>query len=184
MKRIGLWLLIGGPVLCIGGILALCFIWKYDPVPNKNEVEEMVGAGNLVEFGEVEGSYLLTPRNYGFYNDKNIYIVEQYLYRGGEYGNQYVLIGKGTELTDGDERAINQVKSKFTKHGHYENSRVLSKHRMNVYKDKEKVREGWLFKVTFDYEDDHFLSFVLSEQVEEDSFNFFLLSESIKSFGR
>ncbi|WP_407270413.1 hypothetical protein [Radiobacillus sp. PE A8.2] len=176
MKKIGLWLLIGGPALCIVGVLAVWLIWKYEPVPNKSEVEEMVGAGNLVEFGEVEGSYLFTPRNYGYYNDENIYIVEQYLDKGEEYGNQYVLIGEGIELMASDEQAVNQVKSKYSEQilqSHHENLQVLSKHQMSVYKDNEKVREAWLFKVTFDYDGAHFLSFVLPAQVEEDKFNFF-----------
>ena len=47
------------------GYLVILFIITYEPIPNKGDVEEMVGERDLVEFGEVEGAFLLTPRNYG-----------------------------------------------------------------------------------------------------------------------
>ncbi|AQQ53327.1 hypothetical protein [Planococcus lenghuensis] len=145
MKRKWLLLLIAAPVLFVAGIVAFgWFMWVYEPVPNENEVEEMVGADDLTKFGEVEGSYLLTPRNYGYYDDEGIYIVKQYLDKGGEYGDQYVYIGEGMRLTDSDERAISQVEAKYAERllqNHYENLHVISKHKMHVYRDDEKVEE-------------------------------------------
>ncbi|WP_238937867.1 hypothetical protein AWH56_26730 [Anaerobacillus isosaccharinicus] len=57
--------------LIIIGFLTFIFMMKYEPTPRKGEVEEMVNANDLVEFGYVEGSYLYTPRNYGYYNDNS-----------------------------------------------------------------------------------------------------------------
>lgn len=152
------------------GFLIFLFMFYYEPTPNKGDVEKMVSERNLLEFGEVEGSYLLTPRNYGFYNDGRIYIVEQYLDKGGDYDNQYVVIEEGIELTGDDEQAINQIKNKFILQ---EDFQIISKYQMTVYKNNEITEEYWLFKITYKYDGEYFLSFLLPEYVDEDSFNFF-----------
>lgn len=160
--------------LMISGYLIFLFMFYYEPIPNRNDVEELVGERNLVEFGKVEGSHLLTPRNYGFYNDESIYIVEQYLDKGGDYGNQYVVIKEGEHLTDEDEQALVQVNAKEAVHtGYLDDFQVRSKHRMIVYKNNKKIEENWIFKVTYKYDGDYFLSFLLPEDTDEDRFNFF-----------
>lgn len=156
------------------GFLIFLFMFNYEPTPSKNNVEEMVSAKDLTEFGEVEGSYLLTPRNYGFYNKDSIYIVEQYLEKGKEYGEQYVIIEEGLELTDDDGQYINQIQAKDELRNDYIGDlEVISKHRMTVYKNNEKVEENWLFKITYKYDEDYFLTFLLPENIEEGRFNFF-----------
>ncbi|TAA71719.1 hypothetical protein [Planococcus salinarum] len=156
------------------GWLAMLFMISYEPTPNKGEVEELVGERDLAEFGEVEGAFLLTPRNYGYYDSENIYVVEQYLDKGGDYGNQYAVIEKGTALTESDEPAIGELAAKETFQNEYvEDFQVLSKHRVTVYKNEEKTEEHWFFKVTYKYDGDYFLTFVLPEPAIENRFNFF-----------
>lgn len=154
--------------------LVLLFIVSYEPTPNQSDVEEMVHERDLVEFGEVEGSFLLTPRNYGYYDSENIYVVEQYLDKGGGYSNQYAVIEKGTALTDADEPAIEELTATETFQNEYvDDFQVLSKHRVTVYKNEEKTEEHWFFKVSYKYDGDYFLTFVLPETNIENRFNFF-----------
>lgn len=156
------------------GYLIMMFMFNYEPTPDKKDVEEMVKARDLVEFGEVEGSYLLTPRNYGFYNGDSIYIVEQYLDKGDEYGNQYVVIEEGVELKAEDDPAIEKIKARERfQDGYTDELQVLSKHRMTVYKDNEEIESTWLYKITCKYEGSYFLTFLLPEKTGEDRFNFF-----------
>ncbi|ANU09502.1 hypothetical protein A1A1_11987 [Planococcus antarcticus DSM 14505] len=160
--------------LLIMGYFIILFMFYYEPTPSKHNVEEMVSAKDLTDFGEVEGSYLRTPKNYGFYNKDSIYIVEQYLEKGEEYDKQYVIIEEGLELTDDDSQAINQILAKDELQTDYlSNLKVISKHRMTVYKNNEKVEESWLFKITYKYDEDYFLTFLLPENIEEGKFNFF-----------
>ncbi|WP_033542053.1 hypothetical protein [Planococcus sp. CAU13] len=161
-------------LVIIAGFLIIRFIIMYEPTPNKADVEEMVKVRDLLEFGEVEGAYLLTPRNYGFYNGGSIYIVEQYLDKGGDYGDQYVVIEEGDELTADDEPSINQIKAKEEFQNEYINDiQILSKHRMTVHKGAEEVESAWLFKITYKYDGSHFLTFLLPEKTGEGRFNFF-----------
>ncbi|AQU79533.1 hypothetical protein AJGP001_09800 [Planococcus faecalis] len=156
------------------GYLIFLFMFYYEPTPSKDNVEEMVSAKDLAEFGEVEGSYLLTPRNYGFYNKDSIYIVEQYLEKSEEYDQQYVLIEEGLELTEDDKQTINQLHAKDElQAGYVDDLKVISKHRMSVYKNNEKVEENWLFKITYKNDEDYFLTFIHSENIKEGKFNFF-----------
>lgn len=157
------------------GWLAMLFLISYEPTPNKGEVEEMVGERDLVEFGEVEGSFLLTPRNFGYYNERNIFIVEQYFDKGGEYGHQYVVIESGVKITEEDELANIRIGAEEEFLDAYTTDlRLLSKHRMSVFKNDEMVIEDWLFKVTYKYGEDHYLTFYLPEAAGEDRFNFFI----------
>jgi|GEM_PF-4409965 len=156
------------------GYLLFLFVFYYEPTPSKINVEEMVSAKDLKKFGEVEGSYLQTPRNYGFYNKDSIYIVEQYLEKGKEYADQYVIIEEGLELMDDDGQAINQIQAKDELQVDYVGDlEIISKHRMTVYKNNEKVEENWLFKITYKYDEEYFLTFILPENIEEGKFNFF-----------
>lgn len=158
----------------IAGFLIIRFMYMYEPTPNKGDVEDLVKARDLVEFGEVEGSFLLTPRNYGFYNDERIYIVEQYLDKGEDYGNQYVVIEEGAEMTAEDEPAIEQIKAREGFNDGYTNElQVLSKHRMAVHRDNEEIESTWLYKITYKYEGSYFLTFLLPEKTGGDRFNFF-----------
>lgn len=174
MKRRFLIVLASLVALFAIGYLIMLFMFTYEPTPDKSEVEEMVNERDLVEFGEVEGSFLLTPRNYGYYDEESIYIVEQYLDKGKEYGNQYVVIERGVELTGEDEQAINQIRAREAfQDSSSHDLQVISKHRMTVYKNNEKTEENWLFKITYKYDGQYLLTFMLPETVEEDRFNFF-----------
>jgi len=42
---------------------------KYEPTPSKHTVEKMVQVNNLQEFADVEGSYLNTTKNFGYFNE-------------------------------------------------------------------------------------------------------------------
>ncbi|MFD1030163.1 hypothetical protein [Metaplanococcus flavidus] len=155
------------------GYLLMLFMFYYEPTPDKSDVEAMVNERDLQEFGEVEGSYLLTPRNYGYYNDHSIYIVEQYLDKGKEYGDQYVVIERGSELTEEDEPAIEKIQAREVfQSDHRYDLQVISKHRMTVYKNGDKVEEDWLFKITCQYDGSYYLTFILPEKIEESRFNF------------
>ncbi|MBB5180421.1 hypothetical protein HNQ44_001849 [Planomicrobium koreense] len=172
-KRLWLFLAMLIGLIAIG-ILLVLFMFYYEPAPDRNDVEEMVSASNLEEFGEVEGSYLLTPRNYGFYNDDSIYIVEQYLHEGGDYGNRYVVIKEGIAVTNDDEPAVDQIYAKGeVQDGYLDDFQIRSKHQMIVYTDNEKIEEKWIFKVTYKYDGVYFLSFLLPEETEENRFNLF-----------
>lgn len=174
MRKRFLMVLTGLAALFGIGWLVLLFLISYEPTPNKGEVEEMVGERDLVEFGEVEGSFLLTPRNYGYYNELNIFIVEQYLDKGREYGGQYVVIGEGADLTGEDEEAISQIKAERALQEDYVGDlQIISKHRMTVYKDDEKIEENWLYKITYLYEGQPYLTFMLPVNEGENRFNFF-----------
>ncbi|RLQ91296.1 hypothetical protein [Planomicrobium sp. Y74] len=174
MRKRFLMVLAGLAAVVVVGYLAMLFIVIYEPTPNQGDVEEMVHERDLVEFGEVEGAFLLTPRNYGYYDSENIYVVEQYLDKGGDYGNQYAVIEKSTALTDADEPAIGELTAKETFQNDYvEDFQVLSKHRVTVYKNEEKTAEHWFFKVIYKYDGDYFLTFVLPERATENRFNFF-----------
>lgn len=169
-----LMVLAGLVALFIVGYLVMLFMFTYEPTPDKRDVATMVSDRDLVEFGEVEGAFLLTPRNYGYFNDYRIFIVEQYLDKGGDYGDRYVVIDKGLELTEEDEEAINQIRAQEGfRDGYPEELQVLSKHRMRVYKDDEQVIEDWLYKITYKNDGDSFLTFMLPENDGQDRFNFF-----------
>ncbi|RAZ77672.1 hypothetical protein [Planococcus halotolerans] len=174
MKKRFLMVLAGLAAVFVIGYLAMLFIVSYEPTPDQSDVEEMVHERGLVDFGEVEGAFLLTPRNYGYYDSENIYVVEQYLDKGGDYSNQYAVIEKGTALTDADEPAIEELTAKETFQNDYvDDFQVLSKHRVTVYKNEEKTEEHWFFKVSYKYDGDYSLSFVLPETNIENRFNFF-----------
>lgn len=156
------------------GFLIIRFMYMHEPTPNKADVEEMVKERDLTEFGRVEGSFLQTPKNYGFYNGDSIYIVEQYLDKGDEYGNQYVVIEEGEELTAEDDSAINQIKTREGfDDGYTDEFEVLSKHWMTVYKDNAEIETAWLYKIIYKYDGSYFLTFLLPEESDEDRFNFF-----------
>ncbi|WP_422122302.1 hypothetical protein DHX103_10860 [Planococcus sp. X10-3] len=170
-----LFIVLASLAVLIGiGYLIMVFMFYYDPTPNKSDVENMVNERDLADFGEVEGAFLLTPRNYGYYNDDRIYLVEQYFDKGREYGDQYVVIDGGVEITGEDEQAIIRIQAEEEFLDAYtDDLQLISKHRMRVYKNDEKVMEDWLFKITYKYGEDYFLTFFLPETVGEDRFNFF-----------
>lgn len=157
-------------VLIITGFLTFIFMLKYEPAPSIGEVEEMVNANDLVEFGDVEVSYLYTPRNYGYYNENNIYIVEKSFGEGEQFDDQYVVIKKGEVITDNPKLLLEQIKSKYTLSDGLKDVQVISKHKIQAYKNKEKVKEEWFYKVTYAYDNDNFLS---PAQDVNDRFNFF-----------
>lgn len=161
-------------LVVIAGFLTLRFMYIYEPTPNKGDVEEMVKARDLEEFGKVEGSFLYTPKNYSFYNDTSIYIVEQNLDKGQNYEDQFVVIEKGVALTDEDCPAISQIEAREGfNDGYTEELQVLSKHQMTVYRDSEEIESAWLYKITFHSNDEYYLTFLLPEEKGEDRFNFF-----------
>lgn len=174
MRKRFLMVLAGLAAVIVVGWLAMWFIATYEPTPDQREVEEMVHERDLVEFGEVEGAFLLTPRNYGYYDSENIYVVEQYLDKGGDYSDQYAVIEKGTALTEADGPAIAELTAKEPFQNDYVGDfQVLSKHKVTVFKNEEKIQEHWFFKVTYQYDGEYFLTFVLSEPAIENRFNFF-----------
>ena len=174
MRKRFLMVLAGLASVVAVGYLAMLFIFHYEPTPDQSDVEEMVHERDLVEFGEVEGAFLQTPRNYGYFDGENIYVVEQYLDKGGDYSNQYAVIEKGTALTDADEPAIEQLEVKETfQNESVDDIQVLSKHRVSVYKNEEKTEEHWFYKVTYEYDGEYFLTFVLPEPAIDNRFNFF-----------
>lgn len=159
--------------LIIIGFVTFIFLLKYEPAPSIREVEEMVNAKDLVEFGDVEGSYLDTPRNYGYYSETKIYIVEKFFGKGDQYDDQYVVIKKGEEITDNPKLLVEQIKSKYILSEGLKDVQVISKHKIEVYKNKEKVKEEWFYKVTYAYDDENHLSFISPAQDLNDKFNFF-----------
>lgn len=161
--------------LIIIGLLTFKFlkILFEEPTPNKSEVEEMVNVNDLVEFGNVEGSYLYTPKNFGYYNENCIYIVEKYLVNGEQYDDQYVVIKKGEKITSNDKLLVKQIKREYSSSGRLKDVQVKSKHKVLLYKDNEKVKEDWFFKVVFAADGRKILSFVSPKQDANDKFNFF-----------
>ncbi|WP_409251703.1 hypothetical protein V1502_16405 [Bacillus sp. SCS-153A] len=159
--------------LIIIGFLTFIFRLKYEPAPSSGKVEEMVDANDLVAFGDVEGSYLYTPRNYGYYNEKNIYIVEKSFGDGEQYDDHYVVIKQGEEITDNPKSLVEQINSKYSLAKKLMDVRVISKHKIQVYKNNEKVKEEWFYKVTFAHGDDDYLSFISPAEDVNDRFNFF-----------
>lgn len=100
-------------------------------------------------------------------------IVEKSLGEGEQYDDQYVVIKQGEEITDNDKLLVEQIKNKYKSSDKLKNVQVKSKHKILVYKDNEKVKEEWFFKVAYAYNNDKFLSFISPKQEEEEKFNFF-----------
>ncbi|QKX52225.1 hypothetical protein HF394_17505 [Planococcus glaciei] len=91
-------------------MLAVCFLlfslfsiysfsMSHEPAPNKRQVEKSAAAFDLQKFGPVEGTFLHTPKNYGFYNKQRLYIVEQSFGDNEEFSNRYAVIESGVALT-------------------------------------------------------------------------------------
>lgn len=173
MKRKILFSLTAIIILLVSGLLVFLFMMRYEPEPSKREVERMAGTKNLQKIGDVEGSFLYTPRNYGFYNEKNIIVVEKSFGEEEEYNNQYVAIKPGEEIGGGHLTLEEKLRNLFP---FTDRIRVHSRHQVFVFKGGEMVREERFYKVTFAYQGQNYLSFVSAQQ-EEERFNF-----SIKGF--
>jgi hypothetical protein len=173
MKKILLISITAIIALFIIGFFTFMFMMKYEPTPSKNEVEEMVNTTNLVEFGDVEGSYLYTPRNYGYYNSNKIFVVEKSLGEEEQFNDQYVVIKEGDAITQDDQVLVEKMKNHGVSENQMKNIQVKSKHKILVYKNGETVIEDWVFKVTYSYQDESYLSFVSPKQDEIYKFNFF-----------
>lgn len=148
------------------GFLIFVLMMEYEPAPSKRAVGELAHIYDLEKFGPVEGSLLYTPRNYGFFNEYNIVVVEQSLGEGNHYGHQYVLIKPAEELAKSEKEEIQ--KDLIDK-----NSDIRSKHKIQVYKNGEKVEEEWYFKEISVYDGEIHLSFIPIETINENRFNFF-----------
>ena len=95
-------------------LLTLMFFMKYEPTPSKRTVEKMVQVNNLQEFGDVEGSYLYTPRNFGYFNENNIFVVEKSLGEEQQYNNQYVVIKPAEKITEDDQQLVEKIQEDMT----------------------------------------------------------------------
>lgn len=175
MKKKLLISFIGIIVLSIIVFLTFIFMFKYEPTPSKRAVEKMVQVNNLEEFGDVEGPFLYTPKNYGYYNDNNIFIVEKFLGRKEQYNNQYVVINPAEEITENDQKLVKEIQISLGIEISFgiESYNIKSKHKVIVYKNGEKVIEDWFFKITSTYNDYKYLSFVSPKQDNILFLNFF-----------
>lgn len=160
-------------LMAAGALLGISFIgflifgafMKHEPEPSKGDVEALVHLYDLEEFGPVEGSLLYTPNNWGFFNSHTIVVVEQGLGQGEQYGNQYILIKAGEKLAAPEKEKIEKGLNRL-------NAEVHSKHRLQAYKEGEKVAEEWYYKAVFTSGNEPYLSFIPIDAVDGQGFNF------------
>lgn len=160
-------------LIAVGSLLVTSFLgylifgvfMKHEPEPSKGKVEALAHLYDLEEFGPVEGSLLYTPNNWGFFNGYTIVVVEQALGRGDQYADQYVLIKAGEKLGANEKEKIEESLSSL-------HAEVHSKHRLQVYKEDEKVAEAWYCKVIFTSGNERYLSFIPVDAVDGQGFNF------------
>ncbi|MBZ5203032.1 hypothetical protein HU147_17665 [Planomicrobium chinense] len=169
-------------------MLAVCFLlfslffiysfsMSHESVPSKRQVENTVSANDLQKFGPVEGAFLHTPKNYGFYNKHRLYIVEQSLGNHEEFSGWYAVIESGEALTAEDEAAL-QLYAK--KENPLNGLEYKSKHKMRVYQNGEVTKEEWLLKAVFFPDEGRYLSFVPLADPGDPGFNLF--AEGYKKF--
>ena len=162
-------------------MLAVCFLlfslffiysfaMSHEPVPSKRIVENSVRDNGLHSFGPVEGAFLHTPKNYGFYNNHRFYVVEQSLGNPEELSSWYAVIETGEALTAEDEAAL-QLYAK--KENPLNGLEYKSKHKMRVYQNGEVTKEEWLLKAVFSSDEDKYLSFVPLANPGNSGFNLF-----------
>lgn len=157
-----------GALLVFISLSLLFFAWamKHEPQPGKDDAEELTRIYDLEEFGRVEGSLLYTPKNYGFFNEHTIVVVEQFLEKGEPYGDQYILIKAGEELPESElAKMQDELADK--------NAEIRSKHEVQVYKSGKKAAEEWYVKKIAIQGDERYLSFIPIEAVNGEGFNFF-----------
>lgn len=153
------------------------FSMSHEPAPSKRQVEKTVAAYDLQKFGPVEGTFLHTPKNYGFYNKQRLYIVEQSFGDNEEFSNRYAVIESGVALTAEDEAAL-QLYAK--RENQLNGLEYKLKHKMLVYQDGKAIKEEWLLKAVFSSDEGKYLSFVPLANPGDSGFN--LLGEGYKKF--
>lgn len=145
----------------------------HDPSPSKHDAEELVHAYDLKKFGEMESSYLKTPKNFGFYNEQRIYVVEQALGDREEDGERYAVINSGEPLTAEEEKLAAQYEEQLAAIDPSEQARVISKHKVAVYQKGEMIQSEWLFKAVYGIDGKKGLSFVPLPFADNLAFNLF-----------
>lgn len=140
--------------------LSYRFSMAHAPSPNKHDAEELVHAYDLKKFGKMESSYLETPKNFGFYNEQCIYVVEQALGDREEYTDRYAVIDSGEPLTSEEEKLAEQYKAQLSAIDPSEQVHIISKHKVAVYQKGEMIQSEWLFKAVYGIDGKKGLSFV------------------------
>lgn len=158
-------------VLAMAAFISLIFgiflIYSYsmtnEAEPGKSAAEKLAGASDLEAFGAVEGAYLYTPKNYGFFNESAIYVVERNLGDSQNYDDKYVVIEAGEVLTEEERDSLKQKWAAEEFPNKYE---IDSRHRIQVVEAGEVTREEWVYKVLFDVDGETYLSFRPAEGEE------------------
>lgn len=167
-------------------VVALFLIYSYsmanEPEPRKSAVERMVGASDLKEFGVIEGSFLDTPNNYGFYDANEIYVVERSLGDSETYNDKYVVIEAGEEPTEQDRIAIRNLEKNMAALGLPDKYAFDSKHRIRVYAAGEMVQEEWMYKALIEVDGKMYLSFMPAGADGSGKGNFNLFEEGYIHF--
>lgn len=179
MKRF-IIILIALPALVLILFFAYNLYMLLEPTPNKNEVERMVHNKDLADFGKIEGSYLYTPNNYGFYDENRIYIVEQYFEEDKNYNSMYITIESGIEMTKEEQTAIEKIKQKPEIKDNLNQVQFPSKHKVTLFENDEAVQEEWFVKAIYIYEGDMRLKFLPLDYDQFTRFNF--SAEGYKKF--
>ncbi|MDN7242230.1 hypothetical protein QWY14_10495 [Planococcus sp. N028] len=176
-------------LLIVSAVLLVLFLsYTYtmlpgnDPTPSKHDAEKLVRAYDLKKFGSVESSYLHTPKNFAFYNEHHIYVVERALGRREEYVDRHAVIAIGEELTAAEEKLAEAYEDYLTSTvPSIKEVRVLSKHEVTVYENGEEIHSEWLFKEVSVYEEQTILTFT-TLQLNTDGSEINLFADGYEQF--
>lgn len=176
VKRL-IFVLLAVSVLLFSLFFLYSFAMSHEPAPGKRHVEKTVRAYDLQKFGPIEGAFLHTPKNYVFYNNHRLYIVEQSFGNNEEFSDRYAVIESGEALFAEDETAFHFFSQKENL---LNGSAYKSKHKMSIYQDGETIKEEWLLKAVFSSDEGKYLSFVPLANPGDSGFN--LSVEGYKKF--
>ncbi|MCT4786133.1 hypothetical protein ACFQO8_11980 [Exiguobacterium aestuarii] len=161
----------------IGGVFVVSFGWwglgwfmTYEPTPSKAEVENLVRHFALEEFGDVEGDYFESPKNYAYFTDNHLYVVD----RLENPMQSYVVIDRGKPVPLLAQDDVQRILDDYaTETLAPEDLEVTTMHEVTVLVAGSPPYTEQLFKVTVSYDDKKHLSFVSPDQLDRHRLNFF-----------
>lgn len=144
-----------------------------DSPPRGSKIEKFVEYSDLKKLGPVESGLLYTPKNYGYYNDNNIYIVEIYFGKdkGDYYDTSYIKIYKQEILNTADQSNMDKITAHLSVVGNSENVNLVGKNRVDVVENGKIIHSQWYYKVIYTAMDENQLAFISADFNRINTFN-------------
>ncbi|WP_214828437.1 hypothetical protein [Exiguobacterium algae] len=159
--------------LIAGGLIVVSFGWwgwvmTNDPTPSKSEVQNLVRHFALEEFGDVEGDYFESPKNYAYFTDDHLYVVD----RLENPIQSYVVIDRGKPISLLAQDEVQRILDEYATVAQ-EDIEVTTTHQVTVFVAGSPPYTEQLIKVIVPYDDEKHLLFMSPDQMDRPRLNFF-----------